>query len=96
MDRGAWWAAVSGGAQSWTRVKRLSSSSSSSCCFWYPAYLVMVAEALDIHRDWMDLQMLLSNARSGLSNVKRDYPVSSKDLVVNWGHFLSRMTFDNV
>ena len=26
-DRGAWWAAVSGAAQSWTRLKRLSSSS---------------------------------------------------------------------
>ena len=30
MDRGAWWAAVHGVAQSRTRLKRLSSSSSSS------------------------------------------------------------------
>ena len=30
MDRRAWWAAVSGVAQSWTQLKRLSSSSSSS------------------------------------------------------------------
>ena len=30
MDRGAWWAAVYGVAQSWARLKRLSSSSSSS------------------------------------------------------------------
>ena len=29
-DRGAWWAAVYGVAQSWTRLKQLSSSSSSS------------------------------------------------------------------
>ena len=29
-DRGAWWATVYGVAQSWTRLKRLSSSSSSS------------------------------------------------------------------
>ena len=29
-DGGAWWAAVAGVAQSWTRLKRLSSSSSSS------------------------------------------------------------------
>ena len=29
-DRGAWWAAVYGVAQSWTLLKRLSSSSSSS------------------------------------------------------------------
>ena len=31
-DRGAWWAAVYGVAQSWTWLKRLSSSSSSSIC----------------------------------------------------------------
>ena len=30
-DGGAWWAAVSGVAQSWTRLKRLSSSSSKLC-----------------------------------------------------------------
>ena len=29
-DRGAWWTAVYGVAQSWTRLKRLSSRSSSS------------------------------------------------------------------
>ena len=34
-DGGAWWAAVYGVAQGWTRLKRLSSSSSGSitCCF---------------------------------------------------------------
>ena len=32
-DRGAWWAAVYGVAQSWTRLKRLSSSSSSNLGF---------------------------------------------------------------
>lgn len=58
--------------------------------------MVMVVEALEIPRDWVDLQILLSNARSGLSNVKRDRLISFKVLVVNWGHFLSRMTFDNV
>jgi len=31
-DRGAWWAAVYGVAQSRTRLKRLSSSGSSLCC----------------------------------------------------------------
>ena len=30
MDGGAWWAAVYGVAQSWTRLKQLSSSSSSN------------------------------------------------------------------
>ena len=40
-DGGAWWAAVYGVTQSWTRLKRLSSSSSSRgalahsrCCIW--------------------------------------------------------------
>ena len=33
-DRGAWWAAVYGVAQSWTRPKWLSSSSRSSCGIW--------------------------------------------------------------
>ena len=31
-DGGAWWAAISGAAQSWTRLKRHSSSSSSMRC----------------------------------------------------------------
>ena len=37
-DGGAWWAAISGAAQSRTRLKRLSSSSSSSClkCRHFP------------------------------------------------------------
>ena len=34
-DRGAWWAAVSGVAQSWTRPKRFSSSSSSKTKWFY-------------------------------------------------------------
>ena len=38
MDRGAWWAAVYGVAQSQTQLKRLSSSSFntqlSKCCLW--------------------------------------------------------------
>ena len=38
-DGGAWWAAVSGVAQSQTRLKRLSSSSSSSSSTWYRAQL---------------------------------------------------------
>ena len=33
-DRGAWWAAIYGVAQSWTWLKWLSSSSSSSCCMF--------------------------------------------------------------
>ena len=35
-DRGGWWAAVYGGAQSRTRLKRLSSSSSSSSSSVFP------------------------------------------------------------
>ena len=35
-DRGAWWAAVCGVTQSWTRLKRLSSSSSSKVVTGFP------------------------------------------------------------
>ena len=38
MDGEAWWAAVYGVAQSWTRLMRLSSSSSSSCNKDSPKY----------------------------------------------------------
>ena len=37
-DRGAWWAAVYGVTQSWTRLKRLSSSSSMSSTVILTAY----------------------------------------------------------
>ena len=37
-DGGAWWAAVYGVAQSWTRLKRLSSSSSSSRALLQPTF----------------------------------------------------------
>ena len=45
-DRGAWWAAVYGVAQSWTRLKQLSSSSrsssNSSLCTWgFPGKIQM-------------------------------------------------------
>ena len=39
-DRGAWWAAVYGVAQSWTRLKRLSSSSSREIITWVKSKLV--------------------------------------------------------
>ena len=38
-DGGAWWAAVYGVAQSWTRLKRLSSSSSSSSTVTYIGWM---------------------------------------------------------
>ena len=46
-DGGAWWAAVSGVAQSWTRLKRLSSSSSSSLtCFVFNEVLTCLPWSL--------------------------------------------------
>ena len=42
-DRGAWWAAVYGVAQSWTRLKWLSSSSSSSSNLFFLANLVLMS-----------------------------------------------------
>ena len=40
-DGGAWWAAVCGVAQSWTRLKRLSSSSSSNSPFTQITYILL-------------------------------------------------------
>ena len=45
-DRGAWWAAVSGVAQSQTRLKRLSSSSSSRTSFPFAPSVVSQTSCL--------------------------------------------------
>ena len=42
-DGGAWWAAVYGVAQSWTRLKRLSSSSSNSILFFHSGDSILCA-----------------------------------------------------
>ena len=47
-DGGAWWAAVYGVAQSWTRLKRLSSSSSKQYIPWFK-------EELNKRVQWMDV-----------------------------------------
>ena len=44
---GAWWAAVYGVAQSWTRLKRLSSSSSSSLIM-EPASIALMSQEVNI------------------------------------------------
>ena len=56
-DGGAWWAAVSGVAESWTRLKRLSSSSTSE--LWE---LVMDKEA------WLAVIHGVIKSRTRLSN----------------------------
>ena len=52
MDRGAWWAAVCGVAQSRTRLKRLSSSSSSKPEWVSESVLVMQSVPLCDLMDW--------------------------------------------
>ena len=49
-DGGAWWAAIYGVAQSWTRLKRLSSSSSSSLLKFTSIELVMPSSHLILYR----------------------------------------------
>ena len=52
-DRGAWWAAIYGATQSWTRLKRRSSSSSSSSSsvcvesLGFPTYSIMSSACSD-------------------------------------------------
>ena len=47
-DGGAWWAAIYGVAQSWTRLKRLSSSSSSNIkprdLFWFKSIFFLIGK----------------------------------------------------
>ena len=45
-DRGAWWAAVCGVTQSWTRLKRLNSSSSSSSILIHGIHCRLSAQEL--------------------------------------------------
>ena len=52
-DGGAWWAAVYGVVQSWTRLKRLSSSSSSSRGLPIPERLVHASLCLYIPRPYI-------------------------------------------
>ena len=51
-EGGAWWAAISGVAQNWTRLKRLSNSSSSSRAFlsllWFTQHIILVWIASEI------------------------------------------------
>ena len=47
-DSGAWWAAVYGVTQSWTRLKRLSSSSSSNLQFQGPFVPISLRPTLQI------------------------------------------------
>ena len=58
-DGGAWWAAVYGVAQSWTRLKRLSSSSSSSSSSinvssleWIPSIDFVLPSLLVVYRSY--------------------------------------------
>ena len=48
-DGGAWWAAVYGVAQSWTRLKQLSSSSSSLCIMLLLKIFVFQLELYHCH-----------------------------------------------
>ena len=60
MDGGAWWAAVHGGAKSWTRLKRLSSSSSRASQ-WALVVKNMPASAGDLR----DASSIPESGRSG-------------------------------
>ena len=59
-DGGAWWAAVSGVAQSQTRLKRLSSSSSSMYTYHNGILLNRKNnEIMSFSTIWMDLEIII-------------------------------------
>ena len=78
-DGGAWWAAVYGVAQSWTRLKRLSSSSSRSLNYTIFAFFLSLQllrvkfPSLNI-----DVKLLL------LCSIKKAYTCKSKNWAVWW------------
>jgi len=57
-DGGAWWAAISGVARSWTRLKRLSSSSSSSSS-GSPLPILSQAHTAEFHPVTLSPQIIL-------------------------------------
>ena len=72
MDRGAWWAAVSGVAQSWTRLKRLSSSSNE---VFYPVYW---------NRKRQPTPVFLPGKQRGQRSVAGNSPWGSKRVGRDW------------
>ena len=66
-DGGAWWAAVYGVAQSWTRLKRLSSSSTSVCSLVLLGLLVNISYIFSIFasilfpRSWIICTVIILN-----------------------------------
>ena len=74
-DRGAWWAAVYGVAQSRTRLKRFSSSSSS----FLNVLLLLHSFSTLVHQQgqWSDFSNLLSQILAPYPPVKKSAPISS-------------------
>ena len=72
-DRGAWWAAVSGVAQSWTRLKRLSSSSSSSSVVSasLQIFQARILEWISISFSWVSFQLRGWTHVNGISCIGR-------------------------
>ena len=75
---GAWWATIYGVAQSWTRLKRLSSSSSSSG---------MIKIPLEVKQVWMLFkklmrQILRSWAKPAVEGLNRSYLINIKQGVL--------------
>ena len=65
-DGGAWWAAVYGVAQSWTRLKRLSSSSSAGCWAELLPVLVLLINFMWVMRERKKSKMIQSEQPEGI------------------------------
>ena len=76
-DGGAWWAAVSGVAQSWTRLKQLSSSSSS---FWGVLTLTVYVKSYHL------MEKYLQCTKTKFFQAVSQYPESSVQLKKMYSH----------
>ena len=67
QGRGAWWAAVSGVAQNWTRLKRLSSSSSSSSHKYIMVSQIFFCASGSWHTSFILPKMSIPSSLSGFT-----------------------------
>ena len=89
-DRGAWWAAVNGVAQSWTRLKWLSSSSSCyGCCTGTCAFSakpqLLNGLCLPLHSHWKQGREVYSRPRGGEVHLPSECWVSELMTFYKWG-----------
>ena len=91
-DREAWWAAIYGVAQSWTRLKQLSSSSSSQCRRHRRCKFDRWVEKIPWRRKWQPTLVFLPGKSCGQRNLMSYSPWGCKESdTTKWQSLHTRM-----